>query len=692
MTQFHPQFDYDMAFARNIGWLTQWEQQRLRAAKIAVAGAGGVGGIHLQTLTRLGFQTFHVADLDRFELANFNRQAGATMQTLDLPKADVAKKMVMDINPDADVTVFDKGVTEDNLDAFLGGVDVYIDGLDFFVLELRAKLFRRARELGITAITAAPIGMGTGYLVFTPESMSFDEFFDLGPQPDSLDGAAGFLLGLTPAMLQRGYLADPAEVDMLGQRGPSTAIACQLCAGVAAAEALKVILKRGPSKPTPYYHHFDAYRGQFVSRKLHGGAKHPLQRLKRSLLKSLTGTFSRKARPPQQLEQPSSNVLDRVLEAARWAPSADNTQPWTFTKTGPLEFTVAVTFDADHIYEYRRGEPTRLASGMLLENMRLRAARFGYRLDWSTDGSGPGKVMLNCVLEKDADCQRSPLEQMIEIRSTYRHCLSPKRLKQDVKDRLEAAVGSGYIVHWHSGLKDRFAHAALNARAAVVRLRTAETIPVHQDVVRFHSPFPDWGLPSRGIGLSPWAHALMQFAFASRARSLWLLSRLGGAYYAALEMDILPGVFCGAHFSLEVKSDDTNAQDLSQLYADLRHGAAIERLWLACAAEGLAFQPACAPICFYDYGSNETPFSQSPKRRKAAARFAQVFSDAYDHAQERIVFRGRVGAAPRKGGQARSLRLPLSKLMRTPEQKQTKDNDRLSVDDPTEGDRQTSVQ
>ena len=75
-------FDYQQAFSRNIGWMTTEEQTVLRGKKIAIAGMGGVGGSHLLTLTRLGLGAFHIADFDQFELANFNRQAGATVSHL----------------------------------------------------------------------------------------------------------------------------------------------------------------------------------------------------------------------------------------------------------------------------------------------------------------------------------------------------------------------------------------------------------------------------------------------------------------------------------------------------------------------------------------------------------------------------------------------------------------------------------
>ena len=46
-------FDYDTAFSRNLGWVTEAEQGLLRGKRVAIAGMGGVGGVHLLTLARL---------------------------------------------------------------------------------------------------------------------------------------------------------------------------------------------------------------------------------------------------------------------------------------------------------------------------------------------------------------------------------------------------------------------------------------------------------------------------------------------------------------------------------------------------------------------------------------------------------------------------------------------------------------
>src|SRR6185437_12284555 len=145
-------FRYEDAFSRNLGWVTAGEQQILRGKRAAIAGLGGVGGSHLLTLTRLGIGAFNIADFDVFELANFNRQAGAMVSTLGQPKAETLARMARDINPTLDLNIFPRGIDEANLDAFLAGVDVYVDSLDFFVLDLRRKLFQRCSELGIPAV------------------------------------------------------------------------------------------------------------------------------------------------------------------------------------------------------------------------------------------------------------------------------------------------------------------------------------------------------------------------------------------------------------------------------------------------------------------------------------------------------------------------------------------------------------
>lgn len=271
-------FQYEQAFSRNIGWVTHEEQAILRTKRIAIAGGGGVGGVHLLTLARLGITKFHLADFDTFDIANFNRQVGANMSTLGQPKVDVLARMARDINPEIDIHIFPEGINEDNLDAFFTGIDLYVDSLDFFAFDIRAKTFAKCATLGIPATTTAPLGMGTALLNFMPGKMTFEEYFQWGDLPD-VDKAIRFAVGLAPAGLHRPYLVFPEAVNFKEQRGPSTFMGCQLCAGVAATEALKILLGRGNVLAAPRGMQFDAYRNRLSHTWRPGGNRHPIQRL-----------------------------------------------------------------------------------------------------------------------------------------------------------------------------------------------------------------------------------------------------------------------------------------------------------------------------------------------------------------------------------------------------------------------------
>jgi molybdopterin/thiamine biosynthesis adenylyltransferase len=281
-------FDYNSAFSRNIGWVTEEEQQTLRGKCIAIAGLGGVGGFHLLALARLGIGAFHIADFDTFDVANINRQAGATTSTLGQSKLEVMTRQALDINPEIEMKGFPDGVTASNLDAFLDGADLYIDGLDFFAFEVRRQVFAACAKRNIPAITAAPLGMGAAVLSFLPGSMSFDDYFCLDDGSEA-EKPLRFLMGLAPARLQMGYLADASAVDLANRKGPSTVMACQLCGGVAATEALKILLGRGPVRSAPRGYHFDAYRNKLALTWRPGGNRNPLQRALIALAKRKLG-------------------------------------------------------------------------------------------------------------------------------------------------------------------------------------------------------------------------------------------------------------------------------------------------------------------------------------------------------------------------------------------------------------------
>ncbi len=271
-------FNYERAFSRNFGWVTKAEQVKLRNARIGIAGLGGVGGGHLLTLARLGITNFTISDFDDFDVHNLNRQAGAFLQFMGQSKITTLARMVLDINPNIDLRQFPEGVTAKNVEEFLKDVDVYVDGLDFFALPARRLVFAKCREKGIPVLTAAPLGIGVALLYFSPTGMSAEEYF-LWQGQDLQEQYARFIAGLSPAMLQRSYLVAPESVNFQEKRGPSTIMACELCAGVMGASVMKVLLSRGAIRPVPWAMQFDAFHQKLKFTWRPFGNANPLQQL-----------------------------------------------------------------------------------------------------------------------------------------------------------------------------------------------------------------------------------------------------------------------------------------------------------------------------------------------------------------------------------------------------------------------------
>ncbi len=286
-------WSYAEAFARNLGLIDPAEQERLRSSRVAIAGLGGVGGAHLVTLARLGIGHFNIADPDVFETANFNRQYGAKINNLGRRKADAMAEEARAINPEVELRVFREAIGPDNISEFLDGVDVLIDGIDFFAMEARRMVFHGARQRRIWAITAGPVGFSTAWICFDPDGMTFDEYFDLRDSMSFIEQVAAMLAGLAPRATHRHY-TDLSRVQAGSGRAPSLGLACQLASGVAAAEVTKILLKRGSLCPAPWYFQFDAYRQVLRKGRLAGGNRHPLQRWKRRALVRLLTRDDRK--------------------------------------------------------------------------------------------------------------------------------------------------------------------------------------------------------------------------------------------------------------------------------------------------------------------------------------------------------------------------------------------------------------
>lgn len=130
---------------------------RLRNAKVAVFGVGGVGGYTVEALARSGVGTLHLYDDDTVSESNLNRQIAALHYTLGQPKAEVMARRVLDINPDCNAVPLRVFYLPSNADQVeLSQYDYVIDCIDTVTAKL--ELVTRCIALQVKIVSA----MGTG--------------------------------------------------------------------------------------------------------------------------------------------------------------------------------------------------------------------------------------------------------------------------------------------------------------------------------------------------------------------------------------------------------------------------------------------------------------------------------------------------------------------------------------------------
>jgi sulfur-carrier protein adenylyltransferase/sulfurtransferase len=655
ITQSSHKFSYDAAFERNLGWFTEAEQLALRGKRVAIAGMGGVGGGYLITLTRMGIGAFHIADFDHFSVANFNRQMGATIATIDRPKVKVMEEMALAINPELRITRFDEGVTTQNLEAFLTGVDLFLDGFDFFVLDIRRKVYARCHELGIPALTAGPVGMGTVFMGFSPQGMSFEQYFRMEGRPE-LEQQLRFLIGLAPKGLHRRYLIDPTRLNLATKSGPSTSAACQLAAGVATIMAIKFLLRRGDVKAAPWSHQYDAFRDILASKRLRLGLNGPLQRLKLEIAWRHVIANIRTPAAHVATFHPADPV-DEILHAARWTPSGDNEQPWRFEKLGNGIIRVHITRHVTgNIYHFRDDQPNVWVAGMLMENLRIAASTNRRRAEWYVE-SGPDPLVLHVQFVPDQAVIPNPLYAALGERSVDRNRYRTRKLTEAERIELEAALGDGLRIDWWSTTAARWRFARLSARATDIRLRAPEALPVHREIVDWDVNLSPTKIPAGALGISRLTLRIMRWAIQDWSR-IDRLNRFTGTFATALEMDYLPILSSAAAFTVRIPADGAHSID-----GMLDAGVHVQRFWLTAAKLGLAIQPAMALLVFADYGQKDLPFTVASALRMKAKRLADEFQRVFGIGTNDFVFMGRIGEPLPRMGACRSVRRPVSELM-----------------------------
>lgn len=275
-------FSYSEAFSRNLGWFRPEDQKLLSEKRIAIPGLGGVGGHHLHNFLRLGFTKFNLADPDYFEVKNFNRQFSSNCETIGRSKVDVLAEEARKINPECDLKLFN-GVTPENMLEFLKDVDIVVDALDLFAMNIRIPLYELAHKMGIPVVTAGPFGMGTSIMAFNPKGMSFNEYFDLNHDNLTVEAQIiRFLAGITPNLMHQKYLRNPDAVNLFEKRLPSLNIGCFAASAATGSMVIEILLdaKNKKIRWAPRGFHVDFNLQRSVRFYKPFGNKNPFQKLK----------------------------------------------------------------------------------------------------------------------------------------------------------------------------------------------------------------------------------------------------------------------------------------------------------------------------------------------------------------------------------------------------------------------------
>ncbi len=110
-------------------------QNRLRKARVLVAGAGGLGSPVLQYLAGAGIGTVGIVDKDIVSISNIHRQVIHSLDSIGMNKAESAKKYISSLNPEINVNTYPFFITKDNAEELIAQYDFIIDCVDNFETE-----------------------------------------------------------------------------------------------------------------------------------------------------------------------------------------------------------------------------------------------------------------------------------------------------------------------------------------------------------------------------------------------------------------------------------------------------------------------------------------------------------------------------------------------------------------------------
>jgi hypothetical protein len=348
------------------------------------------------------------------------------------------------------------------------------------------------------------------------------------------------------------------------------------------------------------------------------------------------------------------DVLLQILDLARWAPSGDNTQPWRFEIVDGQHLVVHGFDTRDHCVYDLDGRPSQISLGALLETMSIAASMHGRQVIAHRRSGLPDTSPTFDVRLPQTGIPRDLLADHIQQRTVQRRAMSARALTALEKAELERCVAPRFRVHWLEGFNHKWNAALLMFRNAKVRLTMPEAFEVHRAIIEWDAQLSEDRVPDAALGADLLTTRMMRFVMQSWPRVSFFNRYLAGTLVPRLQMDLLPGLACAAHYLLVDANKPLSIDD------HVAAGRAVQRFWLTLTKLDLNQQPEMTPLIFEAYVRQGINFTSdrtvSNLARSVAASLRGVIGVDPAHA----VWMGRIGAGP--AAKARSIRMPLSRL------------------------------
>lgn len=166
-------------YSRNVGTLTEEEQDKIEATKIGIAGCG-LGSDAGRALVRFGFDIGALADPDVVAIHNLNRQS-YHHEHIDTNKAKALLHSLQHINPDISPKLYEEGINLENVVEFVASSDILIDAIDPgpTSIQFSIALTKEAHAQGKAVVTSIDFGFGSRLFVFPADGISIEEFMQI---------------------------------------------------------------------------------------------------------------------------------------------------------------------------------------------------------------------------------------------------------------------------------------------------------------------------------------------------------------------------------------------------------------------------------------------------------------------------------------------------------------------------------